>query len=416
MNGEKEPVPTLAEICRDVAAGSNVLARRMLPVAGRGAHAFVAFLGGAPLGNPVKTTSAKAKTGEDAKGKPGLRTRLRAKPARPVQEADEKPAAETEAAPAKDAKSPEPDAAGPASGPASGEAPGKKADTGKARGEEPSAGGLVERLGIGVLTLAIGWAFLRPVLPAVGRALAQVALPFALIGMVLWVVAAYRAAPRNDQEKDAGGEQPTQTAGPGPADVAAAETWLRHLVIQRVQEAVADGRRGIHLSALLEEPGIPDTWTVTTVREHCERLAIPIKSIRIRGSKHKGPTHGVHTDELTTALGMSLAQALQHLDEATAHTAPDDPGRASFGDVLDASSAPALTGTDETLPDASPAPGEVARPGPLPGGAPHPAPAPPSPPPLGAHPHPSRTPLQYPRTPLSRSSLVTTPGRRENPR
>ncbi|MFE5140342.1 hypothetical protein ACFRDV_22140 [Streptomyces fagopyri] len=375
MSKPTETVPTLGEICHDVAAGSSVLAQRMLPVAGKAARAFVAFLGGAPVNAAGAKTKAKKDTGAHAEGKdepagkPGLRARLRARTA-PAAKDSEKPAADTttkDPGPAKDSKSPKPDATAPASG----EGPAKtQAGKEKPDEEEPS-GGLLERAGVGLFTCAIGWAFLRPVLSAVGRALAQVAVPFALIGMVLWVIAAYRAAPRNDQEKDAGGEQPAQTAGPAPgpglADVAAAETWLRHLVIQRVQEAVADGRRGIHLSALLEEPGIPDTWTVTTVREHCERLAIPVKSIRIRGSKHKGPTHGVHTDELTTALGMSLAQALQHLDEVAAHTPPDDPGQSSFGDVLDASSDPALTVPDETLPAASPATGEEASPTSSPG-------------------------------------------------
>ncbi|MFJ8006110.1 hypothetical protein [Streptomyces fagopyri] len=363
MNEEKEPVPTLGEVCRDVAAGSGVLARRMLPAAGKGARAFVAFLGGAPLGKPKRPAGPKAtaeaeKDGSESKAKPGFRARLRAKPA-PTLKDSEKPAGDTaapDAVPREDSESLKPDATVPTSG----AEPVKKKEGTKQKDDEQLAGGLFERVGVGALTCAIGYAFLRPVLPAVGDALGQVAGPFALIGVVLWVVAAYRAAPRNDQEKEVGGEQPTPTAGPTPAEAAAAATWLRRLIIQRVQDAVAAGRRGVHLSALLDEPGIPATWTVTTLREHCERLEIPVKPIQIRGGKVKGPTHGVHVDQLTAALGMPLAQALQRLDRAT-EAGPGSAARTSWGDVIEAAADLVFADAESTPATPSPqASGEAA--------------------------------------------------------
>lgn len=217
--------------------------------------------------------------------------------------------------------------------------------------------------------LTAGWDSLTAVLPA--------ARPW-LLG--LWISAAWLAAQHDRTHRPVPpAARAAQDTGPRAGDVRAAGHWLWHLVCVRVQDAVAAGRRGIHLKTLLEEPGIPEAWTVTTLREHCERLGIPVKPMQIRGSG-TGPTHGVHVDDLTTALGRPLEEAItvlekllaqgaetttwQAMDEAPlepVEEAPADPGkRWTFEELLGAylggSASPIRTPGPTPLPGPSPTP------------------------------------------------------------
>ncbi|MFJ6085136.1 hypothetical protein ACIQI8_27380 [Streptomyces sp. NPDC092369] len=171
--------------------------------------------------------------------------------------------------------------------------------------------------------VATGWHALTPFLAR--------AAPW---GIALWIVAAWLTALcAKDDARVASGPDRGRPGAPDPDAVRGAGLWLWRLVAVQVAAAVGHGRKGVHLRTLLTEPGIPDAWDVTTLREHCERLGIPVKPIRIRGSGAKGPTHGVHVDDLTAALGMPLDDAITALtDRLTPHpraTLPETPEGAS---------------------------------------------------------------------------------------
>ena len=181
-------------------------------------------------------------------------------------------------------------------------------------------------------SLASCWGAVVAAMPAVG--------PW-LLG--LWIPAAWLTAQFDKPQ----GRPPAVSAvegdagGPDAGDVRAAGYWFWHLVCVRVRDAVAEARRGIHLKALLDEPGIPASWTVTTLREHCERLGVPVKLMQIRGSGG-GPTHGVHVDQLNAALGMPLDQAVAALEELLARPAANTlPDAVERGPVDTAEEAPA---------------------------------------------------------------------------
>lgn len=174
-----------------------------------------------------------------------------------------------------------------------------------------------ESFGIAVL---IGGAGLAVTAGGVGL-LVWVASPYAPVisgvGVLGWLVAAWAVAPpregatRNDQEKFTG-EPETETAHP-TEDHGAAERWLVRLVLVGVRDAVAAGRKGVHLATLLEP--IDTDWDVATLRQHCQHFGIPTKKINIRG---QGSTWGVHVDELERVLGGSVETALAVLDAAPA--------------------------------------------------------------------------------------------------
>lgn len=205
----------------------------------------------------------------------------------------------------------------------------------------------VESLGIAVL---IGSAGLVVAAGGVGL-LVWVASPYAPVisgvGVLGWLVAAWAVAPpretttQNDQEK-LPGEQPTETAAPAE-DHRGAERWLVRLVLVGVRDAVAAGRKGVHLATILESTDVD--WDVATLRQHCQRLDIPTKKINIRG---QGSTWGVHVDELEGVLGGTVEAALAALDAASAE-----------GPVGGAEEAPARAGEEdpaEAPPEAAPRP------------------------------------------------------------
>ncbi|MEU6513654.1 hypothetical protein [Streptomyces sp. NPDC046978] len=151
--------------------------------------------------------------------------------------------------------------------------------------------------------------------------------PWALLG---WMVAALCAAQDHKRRQGTGqplGAEAVKAGSPDGEEVLRAERWFRHLVISRVAEAVARGRKGIHLRSLLQEPGIPESWDVTIVRQHCERVGIPHRPMTIRG-EGTGPTHGVHVDDLTHALGMPIEQALARYDSDGSSTSAEAPSEA----------------------------------------------------------------------------------------
>ncbi|MFI5880849.1 hypothetical protein [Streptomyces sp. NPDC051554] len=194
--------------------------------------------------------------------------------------------------------------------------------------------------------LEYGWRALAPDLVAL--------LPWVA---VWWTVAAWLTAQYDRNSRHTAGTDPAtdgetgphageaRSAAPDTAVVRAAGLWLLHLVCTRVSAAVAEGRKGVHLATLIDEGAVPEAWTVEALREHCGRLGIPVKTMQIRGSG-RGPTHGVHADELVAALGAPLTAATstiaQLLADASQNLTPETaPG---------ALPAPPT----ETLPEASP--------------------------------------------------------------
>ncbi|MGW2501830.1 hypothetical protein ACWCXL_12060 [Streptomyces sp. NPDC001588] len=182
----------------------------------------------------------------------------------------------------------------------------------------------LETLAVTVVAVWVGWCFVhRPAAVSWHAAAPYAAMlwPWALLG---WMVAALCAAQRHKRSEGTGQPLEAVAAGPDGAEVLRAERWFRHLVISRVAEAVSRGRKGIHLRALLQEPGIPESWDVTTVRQHCERVGIPHRPMTIRG-EGTGPTHGVHVDDLTHTLGMPIEQALARYDSDGSSTSAEAP-------------------------------------------------------------------------------------------
>ncbi|MFC8676710.1 hypothetical protein ACFUEN_28995 [Streptomyces griseorubiginosus] len=165
----------------------------------------------------------------------------------------------------------------------------------------------------------VAWCFARQPLAAAWHAATPHLAPFAPLLPGWWIALAWLTA-QYEKHRHTPSATVEESSRPGPPDDAAARRarcWFGHLVCVQVRDAVAQGRRGIHLKALLDEPGIPSTWTVTTLREHCDRAGIPVKKMRIRGVGG-GPTHGVHVDELTAALGMPLDDAITILADTLA--------------------------------------------------------------------------------------------------
>ncbi|MEU1800878.1 hypothetical protein [Streptomyces sp. NPDC019937] len=206
---------------------------------------------------------------------------------------------------------------------------GKKDSSPKAPAAKAKSGAdRLERAGIAALMLLIAWAALGPLAAwAAGVVAPYVPVAGGLL-IAAWVLAAVVVAPpeetatENDQEKFAG-ERNAETADP-VENHRGTERWLVRLVLVGVRDAVADGRKGVHLATLLESA---DTdWDVATLRQHCEHFGIPTKKINIRGQG--SATWGVHVDQLEEVLGGSVEAALAALD-ATPTGGPVEGGEES---------------------------------------------------------------------------------------
>ncbi|WP_064273404.1 hypothetical protein [Streptomyces sp. RTd22] len=171
----------------------------------------------------------------------------------------------------------------------------------------------LERAGIVALALLVAGAALGPLAAAAADAVAPYVPVTGGLLLAAWVLAAVVVAPpeetatRNDQER-LQGEQPTEDDP--AASARAGEIWLVRLVLVGVRDAVAAGRKGVHLATLLESTSTG--WDVATLRQHCQRLGIPTKKINIRGQG--SATWGVHVDELEQVLGGPVETALAVLD------------------------------------------------------------------------------------------------------
>lgn len=240
---------------------------------------------------------------------------------------------------------------------------------GRAAWHGATVGDRLESLGIAAL---LGGAGLVVTAGGVGL-LVWVVSPYAPVisgvGVVGWLVAAWAVAPpretatQNDHEK-LPGEQHAETAAPAQ-DQSTAELWLVRLVLVGVRDAVAAGRKGVHLATLLESANVD--WDVATLRQHCRRLDIPTKKINIRG---QGSTWGVHVDELEAVLGGPVDAALDALD-ATPAAGPvegpeEAPARAEEEAPPEATPLPTLRGfsdppqTPSLRPQRDPSPPPVA--------------------------------------------------------
>lgn len=239
-----------------------------------------------------------------------------------------------------------PEAAGSAGGEP--EAPVKKPgkDRRHASGTKPAGGKpkawTLDRLAGFALAGWAAWCFLHRPVANGWHAIAPDLAGLAPWGALWWITAAWLTAQYAKRQATADAPQ-SGNGAPDETAVRLGAYWLWHLVCTSVAEAVAKGRKGVHLKTLLEEPGIPETWTVTTLREHCDRLGIPVKMMQIRGNG--GPTHGVHIDELTTALGMPLDDAVTLLAAGTQTLLPNPPQ-----DTLPALAVEAPPGTAEEAP------------------------------------------------------------------
>lgn len=300
----------LAAFVADIWTGNILLIRLITDYAARGYRAVRRL--------KASAADASARATGMRKGKPG-RKRSEAAPA------GSGPAVEKPAADSAEKAAPKP-----------GERNGKQ-DIGKgaASATARKMHWTLDRLaGVGLLSWIV-WCFTHRPVARGWHVVAPVLVTLAPWALACWLVAAWLTAqyaknpPTRAARPKAGANGP-QPGATGPAEpdaeaVRAAGLWLWHLVCTRVADAVAEGRRGVHLKTLIEEHAVPGTWTVETLREHCDRLGIPVKMMQIRGSG-RGPTHGVHVDELTTTLGMPLFDATrrltQHVAQARIHMPP----------------------------------------------------------------------------------------------
>jgi len=291
-------IRTVLAAVRDVVYGSVLLTRR---ITGEGRRVYSKL--------PVPTVPGAPATPETSGAEPGTAVPGSAATAPAAGEPDGQPAAETSQTPAANAAHTRHDEGGRA-----------RRKRGPWTLDHVAAAVFFGWAAwcFGRRPVAAGWLFVAPDLAALA--------PWAA---GCWVVAAWLTAQHDKRHQEPDHEEPA-CDGEGAPDAARArwaDLWLWHLVCTRVQAAVAEGRRGVHLKTLLEEPGIPETWTVSTLREHCERLEIPVKPMQIRGSG-TGPTHGVHVDELTAVLGMPLQGAVTALQALLAQEGPDTSGEA----------------------------------------------------------------------------------------
>ncbi|MER7968079.1 hypothetical protein ABTX35_03530 [Streptomyces sp. NPDC096080] len=320
---EAEPYQRLLDVYFDIGTGSRILVRLARNAAREGIQAAR----GAPTATPVK----KDKSSEETKEQ-------------------EAPAPEASKAPEKPGQAP-PDSEKPKT-----EKPGsEKPKSAKGKPKAPKRGFVLFAVSADRAALAagvgwVGWCFLhRPVQAGLHALVPE--LVAAAPGMpVAWCAAAVAAARLEkrskareddgdgetlDGEPDAAEEADEPDGPPDEAAVRGGAHWLLRTVCERVAAAVAAGRKGIHLRDLLDEPGVPDTWDVSVLRAHCGRVGIPVKQMQIRGSG-TGPTHGVHVDELVTALGVPVAHAL-HLLRTRADVPPADLPAGLSGEGKDAS-------------------------------------------------------------------------------
>ncbi|MEU5834513.1 hypothetical protein ABZ820_12685 [Streptomyces diacarni] len=226
-----------------------------------------------------------------------------------------------------------------------------EADSGEAARPEPArrvtaVSERLETLIIVGLVALVAFAALAPVVVLFARLAAPYLGGATGTLVIAWYLAAAMAAPprktttQNDHEKLAG-ERRTENDGPAECQ-RAAERALVRLVLTEVRDAVADGRRGVLLAALLEK--IDADWDVTTLRQHCQRLGIPTKKINIRG---QGNTWGVHVEELESVLGGPVEDALNVLD-ATPSAGPAE--RAEEGPAVGTEKGSAQTGEETPAP------------------------------------------------------------------
>lgn len=205
----------------------------------------------------------------------------------------------------------------------------------------PSGMDRLERVGILALAAVVALAPLGALVRAARAALAPYSayVPYGLSALAcLWIIIAATVAPPKGDDVTEGdtpgvdlekstGERCEGCGAPlendheklvgerheeDDARAHAAERWLTRLIITSVTDATRAGRRGIHLTTILENtPGL--TWDVTTLRHHLDRLQLPYRrTLQIRGV---GNTYGIHVDDLTTALGMPLDDALSALQD-----------------------------------------------------------------------------------------------------
>lgn len=244
----------------------------------------------------------------------------------------------------------------------------RRAPTGKASARKAPAGrsgaDRIEQAGIAVLAVAIGIGALGGVVEAAADGVVRAVAPFApsILGVlvVAWIIAAVLVAPphgtepRNDHE--ASGEQHTLTSEEtAAARQQAAELWFVRLVLDAVHDATVKGRKGVHLATLVE--GLPDGvgWDVAALRQHCDRLGIPVRKMQIRG-QGKGSTWGVHVDELEAVLGAPVGDVLAAL--------PDTPAAPLPAPAAGAPHAPAEEAAQTARPAPEQHPADTPAPGP----------------------------------------------------
>ncbi|MFD8820784.1 hypothetical protein ACFV1C_00195 [Streptomyces sp. NPDC059605] len=218
--------------------------------------------------------------------------------------------------------------------------PDEETSEGKAEGAEPSTADRLEKaavtgLGILVLLAVLGTAIPplveAAVLPLV-ETLAQAVTSFVSrfiapyvhaalsVLAVAWIItAAVLASPssttKHDHEpvkNDDVGEWPAEEPDQKEPDPKLMEhqQFVRQIV-RAVHESVQQGRKGALLPTIAET--MPEEMDAATLRAECKRWDVPTRKMQIRGMG-VGSTWGVRADELETALGVPLADALDGLE------------------------------------------------------------------------------------------------------
>ncbi|MEU7092972.1 hypothetical protein [Kitasatospora aureofaciens] len=121
----------------------------------------------------------------------------------------------------------------------------------------------------------------------------------------------------DDEDEEAETENDHETPGeyhsPVPAAITfpqAEEALMRHIFTE-VLEAVKAGRKGVHLSTLVE--AMPPGWDVSLLRMVLARYRVPVQKMQIRGI---GNTWGIHIDAVKRAYRFSPEECLAKFAEA----------------------------------------------------------------------------------------------------
>ncbi|WP_030236904.1 hypothetical protein [Streptomyces sp. NRRL S-350] len=214
-------------------------------------------------------------------------------------------------------------------------------------------------------------------------------------------------------EEEADAENDHEAAGechspavPALTFAQAEEALMRH-ALSEVLAAVAAGRKGVHLSALVE--AMPPGWDVSLLRMVLARYRIPVQKMQIRGF---GNTWGIHIDALKRALSRSPEECLAMFADApgphligTSFWPEQVAARAAVPPAPGAPAQAAPGAPAPAAPAAPPAAPVAPAPAPVPAAPVAPAPAPAAPPVSAPAAPPAEAPVPAPAAPLAEAPV-----------